>query len=264
MARRSPAVERCVAVLNHLAAHPESHFTLSELSRALEMNKATAHALLGTLAEEQYVLRDPDSLAYSLGPALIAVGTAARATYPAARLAEAPMARLSAELDLSCIASQAIGEEIVILVASGSRRPFGVDIQPGQRMPLVPPLGSVFVAWAGDSEIDRWLAQLGPRGTEADLARYRKALENVRARGYSLGVGGTDDYDLTELTDQQAYRVNHVGAPVFNGRGEVVLALFLIGFQGQIDAGEVPVFARRLVETAGEVTNALGGRAPIG
>lgn len=182
MARRSPAVERCVAVLNHLAASPNEQFTLSELARTLELNKATAHALLATLADEQYVLRDPDSLAYSLGPALIAVGTAARATYPAARLAEAPMERLSEDLDLSCIASQALirgdgDDEIVILAAAGSRRPFGVNIQPGQRMPLVPPLGSVFVAWAGDEEIDRWLANLGPKATARDFERYRSALE---------------------------------------------------------------------------------------
>lgn len=273
MTRRSPAVERTVAVLNHLAANPAERFTLSELARALELNKATAHALLATLTEEQYVLRDPDSLAYSLGPALIAVGAAARTTYPAARLAEGPMQQLSDDLDLSCIASQALvrddvdgaaGDEIVILAATGTRRPFGVNIQPGTRMPLVPPLGSVFVAWSGDDEIDRWLANLGPKATKADFSRYRDALESVRERGYSLGIGGTDDYDLGELQDDRAYRVNHIGAPVFDNRGEVVLALFLIGFQGQIDADEVPGYAKRLLEAAGEVTDALGGRPPVG
>ncbi|MFT5222859.1 MAG: DNA-binding IclR family transcriptional regulator, partial [Glaciecola sp.] len=103
MARRSPAIERCVAVLNHLAAKPDEQYTLSELARDLELNKATAHAMLATLVDEQYVMRDPDTLAYSLGPALIAVGTAARATYPAARLAEAPMAALSEDLQLTCL-----------------------------------------------------------------------------------------------------------------------------------------------------------------
>ncbi len=291
MARRSPAVERCVAVLNHLASSPTEQFTLSELARELDLNKATAHALLATLADEGWVIRNPDSLAYCLGPALIAVGAAARQTYPAARLAERPMAELSEEFDLQCLASQALVrddgvDEIVILAATGSRRPLGIDIQPGQRMPLRPPLGSVFVAWAGAEEIDRWLGNLGPKATKADFARYREALEVVRERGYSVGLGGdeqqrmveqlgrgesgngapagAEEYALTELADEAAYRVNHIGAPVFDARGRVTLALFLIGFQGQIPAREVPAYAKRLVEAAGEVTDALHGRAPIG
>lgn len=198
------------------------------------------------------------------------------------------MAELSDEFDLQCLASQALlredgGDEIVILAATGSRRPLGIDIRPGQRMPLRPPLGSVFVAWAGDEEIDRWLAGLGPKATTADLARYRTALEVVRERGYSVGLGGdeqqrmvealaadggagvgAEEYALTELADEAAYRVNHIGAPVFDARGRVALALFLIGFQGQIPAREVPHYAKRLAEAAGEVTDALGGRAPIG
>ncbi len=285
MARRSPAVERTVAVLNHLASRPTEEFTLSELARALDLNKATAHALLATLADEGWVIRDPDSLAYCLGPALIAVGAAARQTYPAARLAERPMAELSADLDLQCLASQALvredgGDEIVILAATGSRRPMGIDIQPGQRMPLRPPLGSVFVAWAGGDEIDRWLANLGPKATARDFTRYRDALEVVRERGYSVGLGADErileqleegdapasaaEYALTELADEAAYRVNHIGAPVFDARGRVTMALFLIGFQGQIPAREVPTYAKRLVEAAGEVTDALHGRPPIG
>lgn len=292
MARRSPAVERCVAVLNHLAASPTQQFTLSELARDLELNKATAHALLATLADEGWVIRDGDSLAYSLGPALIAVGAAARATFPAARLAERPMAELSEEVGLQCLASQALvrpeeagadgrGDEIVILAATGSRGPLGIDIQPGQRMPLRPPLGSVFVAWAGPDEIDRWLANLGPGARDADFARYRRALEAVRERGWSVGLGGdeqqrmverlgrdggapagAEEYALIELADERAYRVNHIGAPVFDAHGRVALALFLIGFQGQIPAREVPHYAQRLVAAAAEVTAALHGRPP--
>lgn len=293
MARRSPAVERCVAVLNHLAARPTQPLTLSELARDLELNKATAHALLATLADEGWVIRDEGTLAYSLGPALIAVGAAARATFPAARLAERPMAELSEEVGLQCIASQALvrsaeanadgrGDEIVILAATGSRGPLGIDIQPGQRMPLRPPLGSVFVAWAGSHEIDRWLASLGPKATAADFERYREALEVVRERGYSVGLGGDEqqrmveqlghgdgpppsaqEYALTELADERAYRVNHIGAPVFDADGNVALALFLIGFQGQIPARQVPDYARRLVAAAGRVTDALHGRPPL-
>src|SRR5207244_378633 len=49
VARPAPGADRVVRVLDFLAAHPDEPFTLSELARRLELNKATAHALLVTL-----------------------------------------------------------------------------------------------------------------------------------------------------------------------------------------------------------------------
>ncbi len=43
----------------------------------------------------------------------------------------------------------------------------------------------------------------------------------------------------------------------------MALALFLIGFRGQIAADEVPRYAERLVEEAAEVTAALRGVIPV-
>lgn len=288
MARRSPAVDRAVAVLNHLAASPRQRFTLSELARDLELNKATAHALLATLVDVGYLVRHDDDKTYALGPALIALGNAALESYPAATLAQAPMARLSRELDLEVVASTAIAGEIVILASAGTPRPLGINVQPGLRMPLVPPLGTVFVAWSGHREIDRWLNRLGPDASDDDLDRYRRALEVVRQRGFSVGLGGDEqqrmveelsagerggrrrpptapgeEYALVELAEDAPYTLNHIGAPVFGPDGRVALALFLIGFRGQIVAQEVPRYAERLVEEATEVTSALRGVIPV-
>ena len=71
MARPAPGADRVVRVLDFLAAHPDDRFTLSELARRLELNKATAHALLVTLTDSGYLLRHPTDMTYSLGPALI-------------------------------------------------------------------------------------------------------------------------------------------------------------------------------------------------
>jgi DNA-binding IclR family transcriptional regulator len=286
MARRAPAIERAVAVLNHLAAHPSEQFSLSELARELDLNKATAHAMLNALAEAGYLTRDPRDKSYGLGPGLIAVGTAALESNPAARVAQGPMEKVSRELELECVASAAIGGEIVILESAGVARPLGISIQPGLRLPLVPPLGSVFVAWAGAGQIDEWLAAVGPGASGEDLDRYRQALRVVRERGYSVGLGGDEqqrmiesltasdgihraptapgeEYALVELADETPHRINHVGAPVFGPDGRVQIALFLIGFRGEIPASEVPAYAERLKQAADEVTASIGGVIPV-
>jgi DNA-binding IclR family transcriptional regulator len=274
MARRAPAVDRAMAILNYLAAHPSDRFTLSTIARELKLNKATLHAILAALTGAGYLVRDPLQKNYGLGPAVVVLGNAALASYPAATIAQPEMQALSDELDLDCVASAPIGDEIVILARTGAR-PFGINIQPGQRIPLVPPLGTVFVAWSEPAEIDRWLGKVGT--TKANLDKYRNAIDAVRDRGYSVGVtppreaartleesikGLRDEYALVELDASQRYRVNHIGAPVFGPSGEVTLALFLIAFHDQLRAEQVPQYADRLRGAASRVTKAIHGREP--
>jgi DNA-binding IclR family transcriptional regulator len=286
MARRAPAVERSIAVLNFLASRPDERFTLSEIARSTDLNKATLHAILGALTEAGFVLREEERKTYGLGPALVALGGAAIESNPAVQLALPHMESLSNELGLDCVASTAIEDQIVILTRASSPRPFGIEVEPGQRLPLAPPLGTVFVAWSSQAEIDRWLAKIGPSASKPDIQRYRQAVDTVRARGYSLGLGGepvpkeerpkgrprtlednvrsirVDEYALIELDNSSAYRLNHIGAPVFNQHGRVTLALFLIGFQGDISAAEVPQYAERLRYACTAVTEKIGGREP--
>ena len=287
MARRAPAVERSIAVLNYLASRPDDRFTLSEIARATDLNKATLHAILGALTESGFVLREEERKTYSLGPALVALGGAAVEANPAVQLAMPHMEALSSELGLDCVASAAIEDQIVILTRASSRRPFGIEVEPGQRLPLAPPLGTVFIAWSTQTEIDRWLAKVGPKATNADIQRYRQAVDTVRARGYSLGLGGepipkeertvrgrprtlednvrsirVDEYALIELDNSSTYRLNHIGAPIFDTLGRVTLAMFLIGFQGDIAAGEVPRYAERLRYACTAITEKIGGREP--
>src|SRR5919107_5173479 len=119
MGRSAPSVERALAVLDFLAAHPGEEFTLSHLARRLGLSKATCHAVLGTLTRAGYLQRHPERLTYRLGPTLIALGSAAQSDARALDLARDEMRSLSAELALECLASTAVGDEIVILARSG-------------------------------------------------------------------------------------------------------------------------------------------------
>jgi DNA-binding IclR family transcriptional regulator len=262
VARRAPAVDRSVAVLNLLASKPGERLTLSEIGREADVNKATLHAILAALTEAGYLVRDEARKTYGLGPAVIALGTAALAAYPAVDVAMPEMHALSEELGLDCVASAAIADEIVILARAGTPRPFGIYVQPGQRLPLAPPMGTVFVAWASEAEVERWLARVGPGASARKRSLYHRALGVVRERGYSVGLGDVadDEYALIELEPSASYRPNHIGAPVFDAKGDVALGLFLIGFRDQIPADKVPAFADRLLSATTRVTQALGGR----
>ncbi len=286
MARRAPAVDRSVAILNLLAEDPDRRWTLSEIARDLDLNKATLHAILFALTEAGYLTRDVAEKTYGLGPALIALGNSALSASPAAQTALPEMQALTASLGVECVASAAIHDEIVILARAGTLRPFRVYVEPGQRLPLAPPLGTVFVAWSDADAIDRWLRKADVPATVEK--RYRRAVEVVRERGYSVGLEGEsfaralggqprsarsmlernvrgiriEEYALLDLERSASYRVNHIGAPVFGPDGRVAIALFLIGFAGELPADAVAATAERLVEAAGRVTRAVHGHHP--
>ena len=276
MARRAPAVERAVAVLNHLAAHSDDKLTLSEIARDLQLNKATLHAILNALADAGYLVRDPARKSYGLGPALIAVGNASAASSTSVDYALPEMQALTDELGLDCVASAAIHDEIVILARTGTPRPFG---------PLRPPIGTVFVAWSPEEDVEHWLSLLGSAAGLKELERHRKSLASVAARGYSVGLEGggraarsaegraltlqesirglrTEEYAPLQLDSGGTYRANHIGAPVFGPEGEVEIALFVIGFPGPITGRDIDRIADKLKAAAERVTKGIHGRLP--
>ncbi len=294
MSRPAPGVERAVLILNFLAAHPGEEFSLSELARRLELSKATCHAVLTTLTAAGYLIRHPTRAVYRLGPALIALGSAAEQGFAAVDFAREEMRSLADRLQLECLATAAVGEEIVVLARAGVEAPLGVSVRLGQRLPLVPPLGTVFLAWSPPADIDAWLLRVGAGATDRQLDRYRAAVAAVRRRGFAVALDpqarirlgavlaelaeapqragrraqelvaglAAEEYALVELEGARTYRVNHIAAPVFGPDGGVVLALTLVGLPPQLEPADVPHYALDLCRSAALVTKAIHGRPP--
>ena len=268
MSKTAPAVERAALVLSLLAARPADDLSLSELARRLDLSKASCHALLASLTATGFVLRHPTRQTFRLGPALIGLGRAAEEGFGAIDFARGQMRELAARLQLECFATAVAGEEIVVLDRARVHAPLSVSVRVGQRFPLAPPHGTVFLAWSPAEMIDGWL---GPDLTTLQLQRYREALAAVRRRGYAVRLtaepddeAGPDDRVLLELGGTDALRIHFVAAPVFGPDGSVAMALTLIGLPDQLTAGDLPSLAAELCQAAAHVTEAIHGRAPTG
>ena len=180
------------------------------------------------------------------------------------------MAALSRELDLDCVASGVTDDKIVVLARSSSAGSFGVDVRVGTHFALVPPVGTVFLAWATRDRVDQWLAGIGDGATGAERARYLDALAIVRDRGYSVALGSAfdhdtaeardiDDYLLFELDEKARLPVTHIAAPVFDPAGTVRLALTVVGFHDRLTAQDLPVVAERLLAATRQVARRSWG-----
>lgn len=289
MSRPALAATRAVAVLNFLAAHPAESFTLSDLSGRLGINVASVHALLGVLNDAGYVVRHPRLRTYTLGPSVVALGSAALECHAVIDQARDAARELARELKLEVAVTAPAGDEIVFLARAGEEQARGIPVHVGQRVPLVPPLGSVFVAW-GEPERDAWLARA------EDPDRLRSVLDGVRARGFSIaldhdarrGLGealdhlaeapadvrlrgtveelvidlGHREYQVGELDRSRTYDVSMIAAPVFGTSGEVALALTLVGFAAGLPADRIAAYGERVRDVALVVTKRSSGRLP--
>lgn len=253
MARPALSAVRALEVLNFLASNSPEQYSLSDLGAQLGINLASAHAVMAALLDAGYVVRHPRLRTYSLGPAVAALGSAALQCHPAVDHAREEAKRLSGELDLAVAVTALAGEEIVFLARIGEHRPRDIDAHVGQRIPLTPPIGAVFVAW-GDSSA--WLAK-------ADHAPLmQEVLDAVRERGWAASLHGEGYHLVGDLSATATYDVVMVAAPVFGTTGDALVSLTLLGLPGGLTAQELDAYGEKVREAGLLATRRSGGRAP--
>ncbi len=294
MARAAPAASRAVAIVSFLTAHPSRGFTISELVRHLGMNIASAHATLAVLQDTGFVVRDPVHRTYILGPALAATGFAALAQHPAVVAAIAQAEVLADELDAETGVTALAGRDVIFLARRG---PVGLNTAigyPGDRSPLMAPIGAVFMAWADGESVKAWIERAGAQATAART--FHRALAETRARGFSVPLQAISspavveamarvrndpadaqaEHELTgvlQRTDEMLLLFDGLGpshevtfktvaAPVFDEIGRVLLSISVTGPEAPVPLQEVMRLGRRLAQSAAIATREGRGRVP--
>jgi flavin reductase (DIM6/NTAB) family NADH-FMN oxidoreductase RutF/DNA-binding IclR family transcriptional regulator len=197
------------------------------------------------------------------------------------------MEQIAERFSCRCVAGARSGDDVVIVASAGqSQEEADTATLVGQRLPHLPPSGSVFAAWGSPEEQQEWLRC----ASEPDRTQHQAALELVRARGYSLGLLSSAQrkfastleamaqapsatwhtsllgliphlsYDPPQLTADTLSLVRQIAAPVFGPDGSVALALTLFGYGAPPEGSTALISA--LVETAAAATERIGGVTP--
>jgi flavin reductase (DIM6/NTAB) family NADH-FMN oxidoreductase RutF/DNA-binding IclR family transcriptional regulator len=104
-----------------------------------------------------------------------------------ADIARPEIEALAAEWAVECFASAMVGDEIVV-VADAGVPDNALPTRVGQRLPCVPPLGGIFMAWKDPDAVEGWLRRAGPGLTDQDAASMHDMLATIRRRGFSVGI----------------------------------------------------------------------------
>ena len=114
---------------------------------------------------------------------------------------------LAATYGVDCSVLTKVGDEAVF-VLTADYSPHAARVSVGHHVPIVPPLGSVFLVDADDDQVERWLAA-APGQDDATLARLRANLATVRERGYSLSLAQDESAERISLVSDYS----EVGLP---------------------------------------------------
>jgi DNA-binding IclR family transcriptional regulator len=220
--RPTEAAERVVQVLELIAASPDG-MGVTEVARELDVHKATASRLLATLAGRGMLERDPDSLRYQIGAAVVSLAAATLERLPVVSQARPELERLSA----------ATGETVNLAILDGRHVVYVDQVAPanavvmanwiGRRSPAyASSSGKVLLAF-GSAEARETVLR-GPfepltQNTLTDPAGLRRVLDETRTRGYARSSGELEDGLVTiaapVLVDGLATAAVSVSGPVF-------------------------------------------------
>ena len=233
--------------------HPS--WGLLELSAAAELPASTLHRIVAVLKRYGLVVQDPDSKKYRLGYAAIELGRRAAAGLPVRQVAEPWMRRLAAET----------GETVVLTVLNDahdrsicverieSRHDLRLQMQVGSVNHLHAGASSkVLLAYLPESEVDLLIRQVGlPKlapNTITDVARLKRELASIRAKGYAAS---------REESDEGSWGV---AAPILSSDGEAVAALGIALPVSRYSVEAQRRFVTLTVEGCRQVCGALGIR----
>jgi flavin reductase (DIM6/NTAB) family NADH-FMN oxidoreductase RutF/DNA-binding IclR family transcriptional regulator len=209
-----------------------------------------------------------------------------------ADLARPHMEALAEELEVECVASAVVGEDMVLVARAGTLRSERLPTAVGQRIPFEPPMGTAFVAWASEAARAGWLKRLGSDASPQTRELVERTVAEVREAGYSVGRGHRWHSEAAQVlsreqpdqhrdeTAQQMHRlirllpadyespssidaddVRTVSTPVFGPGGSVVLVLSVTVAGRRSLATDLPWTVKQLRSAAAAVTEALEGAA---
>ncbi|WAJ28269.1 IclR family transcriptional regulator [Antarcticirhabdus aurantiaca] len=218
------AVERAVSLLEAFTERDAS-LSLGELSRRVELDKATVLRIARSLAKSSMLVRNEDA-SWRLGPKLMRLGAIYQSTFQPAAIVEPLLADLSERTGESAALYAREGDKRVCLFRHDSSQSIRHSARVGDTFPLdrgAP--GRVILVFAGEPD---------PQA------------EEIRARGWHCTHGERDP------------QVASLAAPVFRDGRDLFGSLALTGppsrFTEEAVASHLPI----LLEGAAKLSAAMG------
>lgn len=227
--------------------HPE--WRMTDIARALNTPKSSAHSLVSTLAEIGLLSVGPSGR-YRLGLNLLSLSERMRASLDVVGFANPEMQDLAQDIRETVLLATLDRHEVVYIERVEGQHPMVrlAGVRTGSRVPAhCTACGKVLLAYRDVAETRRLMASSSFRQytkhTITDIETLEEALMEVRGRGYAL--------DLQEIVADVAC----VAAPITDRYGSVIAAMSV-----SMPAYRFPEARQELVEKLCAAANSVSAK----
>ena len=245
---------RALSLLKTLAGHDQG-LGLSEVAKETGLAISTAHRLLSTLQQENFVRFDAERGVWMVGVQSFIVGTAFLRARELTGVARPIMRQLMEESGETVNLAVEESGEAVYVAQIECRKTMRAIARPGGRAAMhCSGVGKALLAAMPDEDITRIVARRGlPDATSKTITTasgLRAELRAIRQRGFAI-----DD-------EENGIGLRCVAAVIFDEDASPIAALSLSGPTARIDDDLLPVLGKAVCEAAERITSGLGGTRP--
>lgn len=235
------SVAIAATILKALAAEG-GRLPLRGLVAATGMPRGKVHRYLTTLRTAGFIVQDPESGQYRIGPAAVTVGLVGlRAMGPVRQLHEA-LPRLRDRINETVTAAIWGDGGPTIIAIEESDHVVTMNVRVGSVLPLLTTaIGRLFLGYLPGAMMQRFVA--AERRVQASTAALPTE-EEIAARLAEIRAAR-----LSRASSPLLPGIDAVAAPVFDYRGKLVAAICVVGQQDALDA--------RVTAALGESTDTL-------
>ena len=168
----------------------QPRMTLSEISKATGMTRATVRRFLLTLVREEYA--ETDRKYFWLKPKVLELGYAALSSLTFLDVIQPVMNRLAEKLNESCFAATLDGTDVVYVAsAAPAGRIVSISVSVGSRSPVhAGSTGRVLIASLSEKEMLEYLEKATltkfTPNTVTSKVKLRSLIEETRVKGWSI------------------------------------------------------------------------------
>jgi IclR family pca regulon transcriptional regulator len=226
--------------------------TLTEITKATNLNKTTVYRILTTLENTGYLIRDPETKRYRPGLKVLQLGFASISSLEVRQVARIYLEQLSQQVSETVSLSVLDGPDIIYVDRVRNQGIVGVVLGMGSRLPAhCASMGKAMLAHLPPAELRQYLDQVAREPCTPKSLVDRQALESelalVRKQGYA-----TNDEELE-------IGLRAVAAPIWDNSNRVVAAVNITGSVSSISQERlVGELAESVRHTAAQISQALG------
>lgn len=245
------AIERAIHILDCFDDQNPT-WGLTELAQEVGLHKATAHRIMTTLLNYNYLEKTKDGQKYKLGIRLASLGCSVVHRWDLRNVALPYMENLVEKFNETCDLSVFDGREIFYLEVMQSNHALTIAAKPGMRLPAhCTASGKVFLAHLPENKLQNFFKLPLRKLTENTITQpqiLRENLFEIKEKGYAVD------------SEEMEIGIRAISTPIFDQAGEVIAAISIPGPTSRIENENIPELASALKKTSENISRNLGMR----